>query len=175
MHATNSVGNVCDVNLTTGILLVPRLRTVELYLHSPITFHGTMLNDFIKYWNTFTFAKVIMFYRISTLKVVRLATLQLLLYVKIYNKKLFRNHANRRESVRNLRQGDGIWLCATSGATDHSRWLTINLVVVWGNKPMARWCLDYECNLVFSNWTFVAFCPHAKLKLQVTVQPSLLH
>jgi hypothetical protein len=33
-----------DVNLTAHLHLVPRLRTVELYLHSLIRLHGVVLN-----------------------------------------------------------------------------------------------------------------------------------
>jgi hypothetical protein len=32
------------VNLATHLYLVPRSITVELYLHSPIRFHGVLLN-----------------------------------------------------------------------------------------------------------------------------------
>jgi hypothetical protein len=32
------------VQLTTHVHLVPRIRMVELYLHSPVYFHGVALN-----------------------------------------------------------------------------------------------------------------------------------
>jgi hypothetical protein len=34
------VGNSQRVKLTTWLHLVPNIRVVELYLHSPIDFHG---------------------------------------------------------------------------------------------------------------------------------------
>jgi hypothetical protein len=37
------------VKQTTHLHLVPRLRMVELYLHSPIRIHGTVLNYIIKF------------------------------------------------------------------------------------------------------------------------------
>jgi hypothetical protein len=37
------------VKLSTHLQLVPRSRMVELYLHSPIRFHGIVLNYIMEY------------------------------------------------------------------------------------------------------------------------------
>jgi hypothetical protein len=37
--------SVRDAKLTTHLLLVPRSRMVELYLHSPIRLHGLVFNQ----------------------------------------------------------------------------------------------------------------------------------